>query len=116
MQGVMRDLLSGVGPFDIVAAAATEAEAKYWLQEHPGGWDLAIIDLILEQGTGMGVIAPAHEQGQGGRIVVFSDYATPGIRRHCQALGADAVFQKSQEMAEFLQYCATLADPEPVVP
>jgi DNA-binding NarL/FixJ family response regulator len=111
MQGVVSELLNVVGEFEIVATLRTEAEAILWLQEHPGAWDLALIDLILEQGTGMGVLPRARAAAPGAQVVVWSDYATPGVRRHCQKLGADAVFQKSQDMHAFMDYCATLGAP-----
>ncbi len=110
VQGAVTDLLSTVGDFDVVAAVRTEAEAKLWLQENPGCWDLGVIDLVLEQGSGMGVIADARAQsrGTGARIVVFSDYATQGIRQHCRNLGADAVFGKAEDVQAFASYCAEL--------
>jgi DNA-binding NarL/FixJ family response regulator len=112
MQGVLGELLQTVGQFEIVANMATEAEARLWIEEHPGAWDIAVIDLILEQGTGMGVISRARAAaGDGGRVVVLSDYATPGIRQHCIDLGADAVFQKSLDMPAFMAYCGSLSDP-----
>lgn len=109
VQGILADLLASLGDFRLVHATATEAEARFWLDEHPGGWDLAIIDLVLDQGSGMGVIPKACESvaGSDGRVVVFSDYASDGIRRHCLRLGADAVFLKSQ-MREFMDYCSEL--------
>lgn len=109
VQGILADLLASLGDFRLVQATATEAEAKFWLDEHPGEWDLAIIDLVLDQGSGMGVIPKARESGAGsdGRVVVFSDYASNGIRKHCLRLGADAVFLKSQ-MREFMDYCSEL--------
>ena len=109
MQGIVADLLSGVGDFRLAATSTTEAEAKLWLGEHPGAWDLAIIDLVLDQGSGMGVVSQARSCAgeQGGRIVVFSDYASDGIRDHCLRLGADAVFLKS-EAREFMKYCSGL--------
>ena len=95
--------------FRLVGVMRTEAEAKLWLQENPGAWDLAIIDLVLDQGTGMAVIPRARgEAGTGGgNIVVFSDYASDGIRSHCLQLGADAVFLRSQTQ-EFMDYCSEL--------
>jgi DNA-binding NarL/FixJ family response regulator len=113
MRGVLEDLLGVIGSFEIVANRATEAEANLWLDEHARGCDLALIDLILEQGTGMGVIARAKASSPDAQVVVLSDYATAGIRRHCLKLGADAVFQKSQEMREFMDFCAGLASREP---
>jgi response regulator of citrate/malate metabolism len=55
MQGVVLDLLATVGEFDLVKAVSTEAEANLWLDENAGNWDLAVVDLVLEQGTGLGV-------------------------------------------------------------
>jgi len=110
LRGVMAELLASIGDFAIVGEVGTEAEAKLWLEENAGRWDLAVVDLILEQGTGMGVIAKCKET-PGTRVVVFSDYATPGIRQHCLKLGADAVFQKASEMQAFIDWCAALAGP-----
>ncbi len=109
VQGIVTDLLSGVGDFHLASASATEAEAKLWLIENPGAWDLAIIDLVLDQGSGMGVVSQARSCAgpHGGKIVVFSDYASDGIRDHCLRLGADAVFLKSQPQ-EFMDYCSEL--------
>lgn len=104
MRILFKDLFAQLENVSVVAAAATEAEARLWLTEHPGGWDLAIVDLILEQGSGMGVISKCRSSPQRGKIVVFSSYATPGVRQHCLALGADAVFDKS-DSAEFVSYC-----------
>lgn len=110
-QGLIDDLFSALGGFRIVATVATEAEANLWIEENPTGWDLAVIDLVLEQGTGMGVIGRAKSLPAAGQVVVFSSYASPGVRKHCLRLGADAVFDKS-EASEFMRYCAELAERE----
>jgi DNA-binding NarL/FixJ family response regulator len=109
VQGVLADLLASIGDFRLVQSTATEAEAKLWVSEHEQDWDLAIIDLVLDQGSGIGVIprARAAADRHGGRVVVLSDYASDGIRSHCERLGADAVFLKS-EMQEFMDYCSEL--------
>ena len=113
LRGIVADLLATLGDFRVVGEVATEAEAILWLEEHPGGWDLAVIDLILEQGTGMGVVARCRQRPPGSKVVVFSDYATPGIQKHCMKLGADAVFQKSHDVQDFMAWCAALL-PGPV--
>lgn len=108
LQGVVVDLLRSIGNFEIVGVVATEAEALLWLDEHRGGWDLALVDLVLEQGTGMGVIARAHKQrGPDGKLVVFSDYVSPGIEKHCLRLGADKAFVKS-DSAGLISFCSTM--------
>ena len=51
------ELLDTIEGFRVIGCASTEAEANLWLDENSGGWDLAVIDLMLEQGSGMGVLA-----------------------------------------------------------
>jgi DNA-binding NarL/FixJ family response regulator len=110
MRGVVAELLASIGRFEIVAEFGTEAQSLAWLDDHPGRWQLAVIDLILEQGTGMAVIARCRDRkAPGARIVVFSDYATPGIRQHCLRLGADAVFQKGDGVKDLTAWCAAFA-------
>ncbi|MEJ5989855.1 response regulator [Ramlibacter sp. PS3R-8] len=104
MHVLLADLFATIGSIEIVDACTTEAEARLWLDEHPGAWDLAIIDLVLAQGSGMGLVAHARRTGgPGAKVVVFSGYASPGIRAHCLALGADAVFEKT-ETRQFISW------------
>ena len=107
MRGLLNDLFTSIGGFRVVAAASTEAEANLWLEDHPGGWDLAIVDLVLDQGAGMNVIRRCKADPKGGAIAVFSSYATPGVRQHCLDLGADEVFDKS-ETERFIAWCGDL--------
>jgi len=111
MRGLLGELFDSMGGFAVVANASTEAEANLWLDEHPGGWDVAVIDLVLEQGAGMNVIRRCRADPAGGRIVVFSSYATPGVRQHCLDLGADAVFDKS-DTGGFIQWFHDLENRE----
>lgn len=111
MRSLLSDLFASMGGFRVVATASTEAEAKLWLDDHPGDWDLAVIDLVLDQGAGMNVIRTCKEQPNGGSIVVFSSYASPGVRKHCTDLGADAVFDKSETEA-FIAWCDNLSSRE----
>lgn len=113
VQAVVQDLLASLGDFKIAQVATTEAEANLWLDENPQGWDLAVIDLVLEQGTGMGVVARARNRPAASKVVVFSDYATNGIRSHCLNLGADVAFRKGDDIRAFIDYCAALAPVSP---
>lgn len=99
VEGALTDYLSSLGDFRVVATARTEAEANHWLEEHPGEWDALILDLVLDQGSGMNVISRARAQPGAGKIAAFSGYASEGIRQHCLALGADAVFDKAETAA-----------------
>lgn len=111
MRGLLADLFTSMGGLKVVGASSTEAEAKLWLEDHRGEWDVAVIDLVLDQGAGMEVIRRCKADPAGGRVVVFSSYATPGVRQHCLDLGADAVFDKS-ETAGFISWFNDLTDRE----
>lgn len=60
------------------------------------------------QGTGLGVVARARYRPATAMVVLFSDYATEGIRRLPEA-GADAAFQKGPDLQAFVQYCSAIA-------
>ena len=85
--------------------AETENDGKSWLTTNTEAWDLAIVDLFLKQGSGLGVLAACRERGPRKKVVVLSNYATPDIRTRCAQLGADAVFDKSNEIDALVDYC-----------
>ena len=114
IQSAMAQMLQDLGDFRIVAVVPTEAEALAWLEQNPGRWQLAVIDLVLEQGSGMGVISRARRTTPAGQVVVFSNFVTPVIQAHCVRLGADACFDKNSQLADFADYCADLAAPAAV--
>ena len=87
----------------------TEHDAKSWLGANAGGWDLAIVDLFLKQGSGLGVLEACRGRSALQRVVVLSNYATPDMRKRCAQLGADAVFDKSNEIDALVDYCLHLA-------
>lgn len=103
MRGLLEDLFASMGGIRVVAVATTEAEAKLWVDENHGQWDVAVLDLVLDQGAGMNLIRHCKEAPAAGRVVVFSSYATPGVRRHCIDFGADAVFDKG-DTAGFIAF------------
>jgi DNA-binding NarL/FixJ family response regulator len=111
MRGLLADLFASMGGLRVVGSASTEAEAKLWLDDHAAGWDVAVVDLVLDQGAGMEVIRRCKAEPGGGKVVVFSSYATPGVRQHCLDLGADAVFDKS-ETSGFISWFGDLSDRE----
>ncbi len=93
-----------------VGFATSENEASDWLREHAGQWQLAIVDLFLKQGSGLGVVKACLARKPSQRVVVLSNYATLDVRERCAALGVDAVFDKSNEIDALVDYCIALAD------
>lgn len=90
---------------DAVGTSETENEGKAWLTAHPADWDMAIVDLFLKQGSGLGVVAACRDRQPHQKVVVLSNYATPDIRQRCAQLGVDAVFDKSNEIDALVDYC-----------
>jgi DNA-binding NarL/FixJ family response regulator len=91
-----------------VGSAADEATALTWLARQGKDCDLIIIDVFLKSGTGLGVLRAALDLGLRGKRVVLTNYATNDMRAACRALGADRVFDKSNEVEELLVYCDRL--------
>ena len=93
----------------VVGSATTEADATAWLRAHPEDWDLAVVDLFLLQGNGLGVLNSCRERRPEQKMVVFTNYATPVMRERCLAWGANAVFDKSNEIEAFMTYAIEAA-------
>jgi two-component system, OmpR family, response regulator len=97
--------LEELAQIDAVGTAETENEGKAWLAQNSGDWDLAIVDLFLKQGSGLGVLAACKDRPPRQKVVVLSNYATTDIRQRCMQLGVDAVFDKSNEIDALVDYC-----------
>jgi two-component system, OmpR family, response regulator len=92
-----------------VGTAESEKEGVAWLMNGSNAWDLAIVDLFLKQGTGFGVVSACKKRLLSQKVVVLSNYATPDVRKQSALLGADAVFDKSTEIEQLLEFCANLS-------
>jgi DNA-binding NarL/FixJ family response regulator len=100
--------LEELADVEAVGMAETESAGTDWLQQLPDAWDLAIVDLFLRQGSGLGVLTACRERLPHQKIVVLSNYATPDIRNRCAQLGVDAVFDKSNEIDALMDYCMNI--------
>ena len=99
------ETLTELASVQTVGYSTTEADACYWLEQHPKDWDLLVVDLFLEQGSGLGVLRKCLQRSAAQRVVVLSNYATAEVRNRCLACGADAIFDKSTELDLFIDYC-----------
>ena len=88
----------------VLGTAETEAEAVEWLRSHDGAWDLAVVDLFLKAGSGLGVLSGCKTRAAHQRVVLLTNYATDAIRDQAASLGADAVFDKSTELDGLLLF------------
>jgi DNA-binding NarL/FixJ family response regulator len=99
------ETLHELAEVEAVGMADTEREGRSWLSQHPDDWDIAVVDLYLREGNGLGVVESCRGRRRGQRVIVLSNQATPDMRRRCAQLGADAVFDKSTEIDALLDYC-----------
>jgi DNA-binding NarL/FixJ family response regulator len=102
--------LEELSPVQVVGSAPDEDGAVGWLTHDGVEVDLVIIDVFLQSGSGLGVLQRAAKIGLPGRRVVLTNYATAEMRKKCIELGADRVFDKSNELDELIQYCSRLGD------
>ena len=100
--------LEEMAPIEVVGTAEDEVSAVRWLGENT--CDLAVVDIFLKSGSGLGVLKAAADLARSAKLVVLSNYATPDMRRKCLELGADRVFDKSNEIDALILYCCRLAD------
>lgn len=96
-------------PVAVVGTADTEMGAVQWLTNLDNRVDLLIVDIFLKTGSGLGVLRAAQQLKGHCTVVVLSNYATADIRRKCLELGADRVFDKSNEIDALISYCDALA-------
>jgi two-component system OmpR family response regulator len=91
------DFLAEPGSVDVIGFADTETEAvrQLWSESV----DVAIVDLNLREGTGMGVIESLRALRSVPRptVVVLTNYAFPEFEVACRERGADYFFDKSTQ-------------------
>jgi len=107
------DALQELASVTTLGWSETENAAKEWMAAHRGQWDLLIVDLFLKQGSGLGVLEASQDRGRDQRVVVLSNYATADMRKRCAQIGADAVFDKSNEIDALVDYCLALGARQP---
>jgi DNA-binding NarL/FixJ family response regulator len=103
-------LLEESAPIQIVGTAEDESTALRWIDKPDNGCDLVIVDIYLKGGSGLGVLKAGAGIFKPAKWVVLSNHATPEMRDRCMELGADCVFDKSNEIDELLMYCNRLAE------
>lgn len=108
----LREVLDEIAGVEVVGGAGDERGALELLQTaHP---DLAIVDLELDSGSGLGVLsalAQSPERFGKTRAVVFSSHGHRVVRERCRALGVDRFFNKDTELHDLLDYVRWAADP-----
>ena len=105
MRQLLGDVLGQLGGVEVVGGAADERSAIELLQRQRP--DLAIVDLELDSGSGLGVLRELSQnpdQFGRARAVVFSSHGHGVVRERCLALGVERFFDKDTEMEALLAY------------
>lgn len=111
----LAESLAEIPNVEIVGQVETEGDALAVLRQQR--WDVAVLDLQLKQGTGLGVLKGLGSVARppNAKIIVFTNYAFPQYRDRSMALGADYFFDKSREFNRVREVLAGMAGgPAPV--
>lgn len=105
----LHEALAEIPNVQIAGQGETEAEALALMRS--GGWDVAVLDLQLRQGTGLGVLKVLADGARppNTRIIVFTNYAFPQYRNRSLLLGADWFFDKAREFHRVREVVHALA-------
>lgn len=96
----MVEMLEDVGGAKVVAWAESEAPAIAAM--HATAWTIALVDLFLLHGSGIGIARAFAHRAAAQKLYVVSNYATKEIRSRCAELGANGVYDKSTELDQLL--------------
>ncbi|MBI5276309.1 MAG: response regulator [Burkholderiales bacterium] len=104
------EALAELGDIHTAGFATNEKAAVAWLKDPANEWDIAIVDLVLVPGggSGFGVLRALQGRRPDQKMVVLTGTASTEVRRQCEALGGDGVFDKSMETEALIEYCASL--------
>ena len=104
------EAMEEIAPLRFIGLARDESSARKWLSSNDGNWDLAIVDLFLAGGSGFGVLKDCQARSARQKVVVLTSYAQQNVLQRCRELGADAVFDKSQDVEELVKFCTLHAN------
>lgn len=105
LQVLLRAMLHEIPSVEVVASVDTEESAVEALKSCCA--DLAIVDLELATGTGLGflkILSEKLDSDTAVKVVIFSNYSNLIIRHRCLSLGAKAFFDKSFQIDELLEF------------
>ncbi len=101
-------LRARLGNVEIVGFGDNERSVTHWLSSHDSGWDLAIVDLQLRQGSGHAALHWCATRLPHQKVVVLSALVTDEARAMCLRFGADMVFDKATDMDGLVDFCRGL--------
>lgn len=101
-------MLEDLAHVEVVGTAEDEWSAVQWLTNPGNHADLVIVDIFLKVGSGLGVLRNTIGSTRNSNTVVLTNYATDDMKLKCLELGADQVFDKSNDIDALIAYCSRL--------
>jgi DNA-binding NarL/FixJ family response regulator len=97
IRSILIDVLQRTGRIEVIGFAEGECDALNQLRTIE--WDVAIVDIRLNEGSGLGVLAGLKDDLKSyGKRLVFTNSPSPDLRVRSMALGADDFFDKSKDL------------------
>ncbi len=110
----LEEQLTGIANVVVAGSADNESDAISALNGLQ--WDLALLDLQLKKGNGLGVLKAigGRLRKARGLIAVFTNFPFPQFKERALALGADYFFDKAREFKRLFELIAELASSQRV--
>jgi two-component system OmpR family response regulator len=97
IRSILIEFLQRTEHIEIIGFAENESDALDQLRSKE--WDVVIVDIGLNEGSGLGVLAGLqHDPWKHGKRFVFTNSPSPALKSRCIALGADEFFDKSRDL------------------
>lgn len=85
--------LLGAQGWKVVGEVDSEFAAASWLLRNRRRWDLAVLDVGLEHGSGMNSVTRFVNDGSGA-VMIYTTYVSEAVRETGRLLGARATVSK----------------------
>jgi DNA-binding NarL/FixJ family response regulator len=97
----LQESILEIDPEISIAEAESERDAiSGILDRHP---DVVVLDLKLEEGSGVEVLRKIRKEGERACIMVFSNHSEPVYRKKCMAMGAGHFFDKMKDFERLIE-------------
>jgi DNA-binding NarL/FixJ family response regulator len=108
IRSILIDILQQDDKIEVIGFADGEVDALNKLRTLE--WDVAIIDIRLREGSGLGVLEGLKKDAREyGKRFVFTSNPSSALKLRTTALGAEGFFDKSRDLNLLITYLQTIA-------
>lgn len=108
IRAMLMEILQHEEQIEVIGYAESETDALIQLRSRD--WDVAIVDIGLRQGNGLGVLAGLKkDQKQYGTRLVFTSSSNAALAARTRALGAEGIYDKSRDINSLISHLQQMA-------